>query len=212
MALSDYFSHRPACFCFLPAFTSSNLCSTREAEYLIIICCIHKSYTAVPLYSCPVGSVVGCNRRCKYSSRGLLLFAIILWASGVTLLIAVFLSAVLMPWSKTRVNHTVSCRQQGVSCSVCVCEWVCACSRWVICRLAALSCFCRGCYGNFVRVLFHWGRSRTHLFYLSRLSQCFFLFFFLSYRLPDGFTQLLNLTQLFLNDAFLEYLPANFGR
>lgn len=31
-------------------------------------------------------------------------------------------------------------------------------------------------------------------------------------RLPDGFTQLLNLTQLFLNDAFLEYLPANFGR
>lgn len=33
-----------------------------------------------------------------------------------------------------------------------------------------------------------------------------------SCRLPDGFTQLLNLTQLFLNDAFLEYLPANFGR
>uniref|UniRef100_A0A7N8YCG0 Leucine-rich repeat-containing protein 7 n=1 Tax=Mastacembelus armatus TaxID=205130 RepID=A0A7N8YCG0_9TELE len=31
-------------------------------------------------------------------------------------------------------------------------------------------------------------------------------------KLPDGFTQLLNLTQLFLNDAFLEYLPANFGR
>uniref|UniRef100_A0A3Q0RLQ0 Leucine rich repeat containing 7 n=1 Tax=Amphilophus citrinellus TaxID=61819 RepID=A0A3Q0RLQ0_AMPCI len=31
-------------------------------------------------------------------------------------------------------------------------------------------------------------------------------------QLPDGFTQLLNLTQLFLNDAFLEYLPANFGR
>uniref|UniRef100_A0A7N8XH91 Leucine-rich repeat-containing protein 7 n=1 Tax=Mastacembelus armatus TaxID=205130 RepID=A0A7N8XH91_9TELE len=30
-------------------------------------------------------------------------------------------------------------------------------------------------------------------------------------KLPDGFTQLLNLTQLFLNDAFLEYLPANFG-
>uniref|UniRef100_A0A8C9Y9L8 Leucine rich repeat containing 7 n=1 Tax=Sander lucioperca TaxID=283035 RepID=A0A8C9Y9L8_SANLU len=29
-------------------------------------------------------------------------------------------------------------------------------------------------------------------------------------KLPDGFTQLLNLTQLFLNDAFLEYLPANF--
>uniref|UniRef100_A0A9J7X9D0 Leucine-rich repeat-containing protein 7 n=1 Tax=Cyprinus carpio carpio TaxID=630221 RepID=A0A9J7X9D0_CYPCA len=26
-------------------------------------------------------------------------------------------------------------------------------------------------------------------------------------KLPDGFTQLLNLTQLFLNDAFLEYLP-----
>uniref|UniRef100_A0A4W4G753 Leucine-rich repeat-containing protein 7 n=1 Tax=Electrophorus electricus TaxID=8005 RepID=A0A4W4G753_ELEEL len=31
-------------------------------------------------------------------------------------------------------------------------------------------------------------------------------------KLPEGFTQLLNLTQLFLNDAFLEYLPANFGR
>uniref|UniRef100_A0A8C2L139 Leucine rich repeat containing 7 n=1 Tax=Cyprinus carpio TaxID=7962 RepID=A0A8C2L139_CYPCA len=31
-------------------------------------------------------------------------------------------------------------------------------------------------------------------------------------KLPDGFTQLLSLTQLFLNDAFLEYLPANFGR
>ncbi|TVK90639.1 Leucine-rich repeat-containing protein 7 [Bagarius yarrelli] len=31
-------------------------------------------------------------------------------------------------------------------------------------------------------------------------------------KLPDGFTQLLNLTQLFLNDAFLEYLPTNFGR
>ncbi|TKC46824.1 hypothetical protein EI555_002922 [Monodon monoceros] len=31
-------------------------------------------------------------------------------------------------------------------------------------------------------------------------------------RLPDGFTQLLNLTQLYLNDAFLEFLPANFGR
>uniref|UniRef100_A0A663M0R2 Leucine rich repeat containing 7 n=1 Tax=Athene cunicularia TaxID=194338 RepID=A0A663M0R2_ATHCN len=30
--------------------------------------------------------------------------------------------------------------------------------------------------------------------------------------LPDGFTQLLNLTQLYLNDAFLEFLPANFGR
>uniref|UniRef100_A0A8C8GH34 Leucine-rich repeat-containing protein 7 n=1 Tax=Oncorhynchus tshawytscha TaxID=74940 RepID=A0A8C8GH34_ONCTS len=30
-------------------------------------------------------------------------------------------------------------------------------------------------------------------------------------KLPEGFTQLLNLTQLFLNDAFLEYLPANFG-
>ncbi|KAJ8377826.1 hypothetical protein AAFF_G00251450 [Aldrovandia affinis] len=29
---------------------------------------------------------------------------------------------------------------------------------------------------------------------------------------PDGFTQLLNLTQLFLNDAFLECLPPNFGK
>ncbi|GCB77645.1 hypothetical protein scyTo_0015695 [Scyliorhinus torazame] len=31
-------------------------------------------------------------------------------------------------------------------------------------------------------------------------------------KLPDGFTQLLNLMQLYLNDAFLEFLPANFGR
>ncbi|CAG2208859.1 Erbin,Leucine-rich repeat-containing protein 7,Protein lap4,Protein scribble homolog,Protein lap1 [Mytilus edulis] len=31
-------------------------------------------------------------------------------------------------------------------------------------------------------------------------------------RLPEGFTQLLNLTQLFLNDTFLDYLPGNFGR
>ncbi|XP_074666945.1 uncharacterized protein LOC141917561 isoform X6 [Strix aluco] len=30
-------------------------------------------------------------------------------------------------------------------------------------------------------------------------------------KLPDGFSQLLNLTQLYLNDAFLEFLPANFG-
>lgn len=32
------------------------------------------------------------------------------------------------------------------------------------------------------------------------------------FRLPDGFTQLLNLTQLYVNDAFLEFLPASFGR
>lgn len=31
-------------------------------------------------------------------------------------------------------------------------------------------------------------------------------------RLPDGFTQLINLQELYLNDTFLEYLPANFGR
>lgn len=31
-------------------------------------------------------------------------------------------------------------------------------------------------------------------------------------RLPEGFTQLLSLTQLYLNDAFLEFLPASFGR
>ena len=31
-------------------------------------------------------------------------------------------------------------------------------------------------------------------------------------RLPDGFTQLINLNELYLNDTFLEYLPANFGR
>uniref|UniRef100_A0A2I2ZLV9 Erbin n=1 Tax=Gorilla gorilla gorilla TaxID=9595 RepID=A0A2I2ZLV9_GORGO len=34
----------------------------------------------------------------------------------------------------------------------------------------------------------------------------------ISIELPDGFSQLLNLTQLYLNDAFLEFLPANFGR
>jgi len=32
------------------------------------------------------------------------------------------------------------------------------------------------------------------------------------HRLPEGFTQLLSLTQLYLNDAFLEFLPASFGR
>lgn len=32
------------------------------------------------------------------------------------------------------------------------------------------------------------------------------------FRLPEGFTQLLSLTQLYLNDAFLEFLPASFGR
>ena len=31
-------------------------------------------------------------------------------------------------------------------------------------------------------------------------------------KLPDGFTQLINLNELYLNDTFLEYLPANFGR
>ncbi|MCJ8742848.1 hypothetical protein PDJAM_G00087200 [Pangasius djambal] len=31
-------------------------------------------------------------------------------------------------------------------------------------------------------------------------------------KLPEGFTQLLSLTQLYLNDAFLEFLPASFGR
>lgn len=34
----------------------------------------------------------------------------------------------------------------------------------------------------------------------------------LFFRLPEGFTQLLSLTQLYLNDAFLEFLPASFGR
>lgn len=32
------------------------------------------------------------------------------------------------------------------------------------------------------------------------------------FRLPEGFTQLMSLTQLYLNDAFLEFLPASFGR
>lgn len=31
-------------------------------------------------------------------------------------------------------------------------------------------------------------------------------------RLPDALTQLINLQELYLNDAFLEYLPANFGK
>ena len=31
-------------------------------------------------------------------------------------------------------------------------------------------------------------------------------------RIPEGCTQLVSLTQLYLNDVFLEYLPANFGR
>lgn len=31
-------------------------------------------------------------------------------------------------------------------------------------------------------------------------------------KLPDGFTQLVNLQELYLNDTFLEFLPANFGR
>lgn len=35
---------------------------------------------------------------------------------------------------------------------------------------------------------------------------------FAVFRLPEGFTQLLSLTQLYLNDAFLEFLPASFGR
>lgn len=43
------------------------------------------------------------------------------------------------------------------------------------------------------------------------LTANMFLFLFMA-RLPDGFTQLLNLTQLCLNDCFLEYVPGNFGR
>lgn len=39
-----------------------------------------------------------------------------------------------------------------------------------------------------------------------------FVFFFVLFRLPEGFTQLLSLTQLYVNDAFLEFLPASFGR
>lgn len=58
-------------------------------------------------------------------------------------------------------------------------------------------------------------QGQPHLFcpVLNPLLHVFlFSFHSASPRLPDGFTQLLNLTQLFLNDAFLEYLPANFGR
>lgn len=31
-------------------------------------------------------------------------------------------------------------------------------------------------------------------------------------KLPDSLTQLINLQELYLNDSFLEYLPANFGK
>ena len=31
-------------------------------------------------------------------------------------------------------------------------------------------------------------------------------------RLPDGFTMLFNLTHVYLNDTFLDFLPANIGR
>jgi Leucine-rich repeat (LRR) protein len=31
-------------------------------------------------------------------------------------------------------------------------------------------------------------------------------------KLPEGFTQLLSLEELYLNDTCLEFLPANFGR
>lgn len=31
-------------------------------------------------------------------------------------------------------------------------------------------------------------------------------------KFPDGLTQLINLQELYLNDIFLEFLPANFGR
>ena len=40
----------------------------------------------------------------------------------------------------------------------------------------------------------------------------FFMFYFILLRIPDGFTQLLNLTHVYLNDAFLDRLPSNFGR
>lgn len=33
-----------------------------------------------------------------------------------------------------------------------------------------------------------------------------------SSRLPDGFTSLVNLSELYLNDTFLDFLPASFGR
>ena len=35
---------------------------------------------------------------------------------------------------------------------------------------------------------------------------------YVSCRLPEGFTQLQNLTHLYLNDTFLDYLPGSFGR
>ena len=38
------------------------------------------------------------------------------------------------------------------------------------------------------------------------------LFVFFLHRVPGGFTQLLNLTHVYLNDAFLDRLPSNFGR
>ena len=44
------------------------------------------------------------------------------------------------------------------------------------------------------------------------LSVFSIMYFTLTHRLPEGFTQLLNLTELYLNDTFLEYLPGSFGR
>ena len=55
--------------------------------------------------------------------------------------------------------------------------------------------------GGLVRIKFDF------FFNLINGIQYFFVF-----RIPDSFTQLLNLTHLYLNDAFLDCLPSNFGR
>ena len=52
------------------------------------------------------------------------------------------------------------------------------------------------------------------MFYLkqTRVNMSALIISHVYFRLPDGFTQLLNVTHLYLNDTFLDYLPGNFGR
>ena len=40
----------------------------------------------------------------------------------------------------------------------------------------------------------------------------FQLLLFRHFQIPEGCTQLVSITELYLNDTFLEFLPANFGR
>ena len=72
------------------------------------------------------------------------------------------------------------------------------------------------CHDSVVRATF-WSRFRPSFFLPDAIKGCKSLSVVEASvnplgKLPDGFTQLLSLTQLYLNDTFLEYLPANFGR